>query len=64
MATSTFYDKIVIGEDAAQILVEGLKGQKHPRPVVPEGMKWKEDDELLKLYFTNLKRRSGTKTQS
>lgn len=56
MATSTFYEKIVIGEDAARILVDGLNGPKHPRPIVPEGMKWKEDDELSELFRASLRK--------
>ncbi|MCL2215448.1 MAG: hypothetical protein FWB91_00375 [Defluviitaleaceae bacterium] len=56
MATSTFYEKITIDNDAAKILVDGLNGPKHPRPVVPEGMKWKEDDELSRLFREGLQK--------
>lgn len=55
MATSTFYEKIVIGEDAARILAEGLKGPKHPRPVIQRECPERRE-ELLKLYLTNSKK--------
>ena len=63
MATSTFYDKIVIGKPAAEILVKGLKGPKHPRPVSRDNER-KRSEELSELYHTNLKRVSETETGS
>ena len=63
MATSTFYDKIVIEKEAAQIIIDGLKGPKHPRPASRENDR-KRSEELSKLYHTNLKRASETKIGS
>ena len=63
MATSTFYDKIVIEKKAAQAIIDGLKGPKHPRPASRENER-KRSEELSKLYDTNLKSASDTKTGS
>ena len=59
MATSTFYDKIVIEKPAARILVKGLKNPKHPQPPSRENER-KRSEELSELYHTNLKRASET----
>ena len=56
MATSTFYDKIVIEEEAARILVEGLNGPKLPRPQVPEGIKYERNDEVSERFRSNLRK--------
>ena len=61
MATSTFYNKIVIEEQAAKILAKGLKESKSVRPNVPEGMKWERDEELLELARLSLRKLSQTK---
>ena len=63
MATSTFYDRIVVDKEAAQIIADGLKGPKHPRPASRENER-KRSEELLKQYHTNLKPVSETKTGS
>lgn len=63
MATSTFYDKIVIGKQAAEILVKGLKEPKYPRPASRENER-KRSEELSELYHTNLKRASETEIGS
>jgi len=63
MATSTFYEKIIIEEEAAAILVDGLNGTKLPRPPVPENIKWKGDEGSLIHYRTNLRRSSQAPTQ-
>ena len=63
MATSTFYDKIVIGKEAAQILVDGLNGPKLPRPEVPEGIKYERNDELLELARLSLRNLSQVQTK-
>jgi len=61
MATSTFYDKIVIEKEAAQILVDGLKGPKHPRPVVQKECPERREA-LLKQFLTNSKKSLQTQT--
>ena len=55
MATSTFYDKIVIDEDAARILAEGLNGPKLPRPQVPDGIRYEKNDELAEKFRSILR---------
>ena len=64
MATSTFYDKIVIGKEAAQILVDGLNGPKLPRPEVPEGMKWERNDEVSERFRSNLRKSAQTQKKN
>ena len=64
MATSTFYDKIVIEEKAAQILVEGLNGPKLPRPQISEGIKWERNDEILGLARLSLQKLSQTQMKN
>ena len=60
MATSTFYDKIVLEKEAAKILANGLKGQKHPRPNSRENER-KRGEELSKLYHINLAERAASR---
>ena len=55
MATSTFYDKIVIDKEAARILAEGLNGPKLPQPQVPEGIKYERNDELAEKFRSILR---------
>ena len=64
MATSTFYNKIVIEEPAAKILAKGLKGPKLGRPNVPEGMKCERDEEVSERFRSNLRKSAQAQKKS
>jgi hypothetical protein len=50
MATSTFYDQIILGPEAMKIIAEGLREPKPPRPEGDAYEELKEGREWLKRY--------------
>jgi hypothetical protein len=50
MATSTFYDNITLGPEAAKIIMEGLRGPKPPRPEGDIYEELRRGEEWLKQY--------------
>jgi hypothetical protein len=50
MATSTFYENITIGPEAAKIIVEGLRGPKPPWPEGDIDESLRRGEEWLKQY--------------
>jgi hypothetical protein len=63
MATSTFYDTIWIDDKAADILIKGLKGPKHPYPDFTEAEETlKRSEEAMKWFHANSERFRPKKT--
>jgi hypothetical protein len=57
MATSTFFDQIVIDDKAADIIIAGLNGPKPPRPKSMEA-EIKRGEMLLQQYRQRLEAQS------
>jgi len=64
MATSTFYDKIVLDEKAAGILLKGLNDAKLPQPVSHSREELERRERLLEQYRINLERALEKQTKS
>jgi hypothetical protein len=60
MATSTFYDTIYIDDKAADILIRGLNGKKHPRPLQRSKEEIEKFEELKRLFHSTFEK-SATK---
>ncbi|GHU58925.1 hypothetical protein AGMMS49975_25980 [Clostridia bacterium] len=54
MATSTFYEDIIIDDKAADIIIKGLNSPKHPRPKY--NGEFERGQELLKLHLSTLEK--------
>jgi len=60
MATSTFYDNIVIRKEAGEIMAKLAESPRAPWPKLREE-EIKRGEELSEQFYTNLKKRLKTK---
>jgi hypothetical protein len=58
MATSSFYENVYIDDKSADILIEGLKAPKAPRPLSCKA-EIERGNELLKQFRSHLEQRSA-----
>ncbi|GHU54821.1 hypothetical protein AGMMS49975_15740 [Clostridia bacterium] len=64
MATSTFYEDIIIDDKAADIIIKGLNSPKHPRPKIYIDEIMREGREALKRHELSILSKSANPRQN